>query len=125
MTWRVEPTLIDEYVPAPREAWRVVNDAGEVADDSVTEDQDTAQEMADEFNADESPHRPRRGDDVETWLKRKRDELSAAAQMDFPPNVIERYDWMARGANDLLDRYRECADYGLTLRVEDDGRGDP
>lgn len=27
--------------------------------------------------------------------------------------------------NDLLARYRECADYGLTLRPEDDGKGDP
>jgi hypothetical protein len=52
MTWRVEPTLIDEYVPAPRDAFRVVNDVGEVAEDSVTEDQDTAQAMADELNAE-------------------------------------------------------------------------
>lgn len=25
----------------------------------------------------------------------------------------------------LLDRYRECSDYGLTLRPEDDELGDP
>jgi hypothetical protein len=54
MTWRVEHTIIDEYVPAPREAWHVINDAGEVADDSVTEDQDSAQAMADELNAEEN-----------------------------------------------------------------------
>lgn len=53
MTWRVEPTLIDEYVPAPREAWLVRHECGWVADDSVTEDEATAQEMADQLNAEE------------------------------------------------------------------------
>ena len=55
-------------------------------------------------------HQPRRGDDVETWLKRQRDRSGT------------RDRWLAVDA--LLDRYRECADYGLTLRPEDDEGGD-
>lgn len=70
-------------------------------------------------------HRPHRDDDVAAWLKRKRDELRAASALDFSSQEKIAYDWMARGVNDLLDRYRECADYGLTLRPEDDHRGDP
>jgi hypothetical protein len=58
-------------------------------------------------------HRPRRDDDVAAWLKRMRDA--------YPEG-----DATARFAVDrLLDRYRECADHGLTLRLEDDERGDP
>lgn len=49
-SWRVEPTLIDEYVPAARDAWHVVNGHGEVADDSVTEDYDTAVALVDALN---------------------------------------------------------------------------
>lgn len=54
-------------------------------------------------------HKPRRDDDVEVWIKRWRDTQPTS--------------WAA--IDDLLDRYRECADYGLTLRPEDDERGDP
>ncbi len=57
-------------------------------------------------------HLPQRGDDVEEWLRRMRDRL--------PPATGRRY-----AINALLDRYRECSDYGLTLRPEDDGAGDP
>jgi hypothetical protein len=61
-------------------------------------------------------HQPRRGDDVEAWIKRMRDAV---------PMGGEEEAWMAGGLDRLLDRYRKCADYGLTLRPEDDGRGDP
>ncbi len=60
----------------------------------------------------EAQHRPRRDDDVETWLKRMRDRNSSHPEY---PHAIDG----------LLDRYRECADYGLTLRPEDDSLGDP
>lgn len=59
-------------------------------------------------------HRPRRGDDVEEWLKRRRDAWNRTG---------ERPEFHA--LDSLLDRYRECADYGLTLRPEDDEQGDP
>lgn len=53
MTWKVESTIIDEYVPAARDAWSVVNELGEVADDSVFEEFEDAQAMADDLNSDE------------------------------------------------------------------------
>jgi hypothetical protein len=56
-------------------------------------------------------HRPQRDDDVAAWLKRERDR--ARGTKDYDP------------IDGLLDRYRECADYGLTLRPEDEGKGDP
>lgn len=63
------------------------------------------------------PHRPFREDDVEAWLKRMRDMQPIGVSIDDDAS------WEA--INDLLARYRECADYGLTLRPEDDGKGDP
>lgn len=55
---------------------------------------------------------PRRDDDVAKWLRRFRD---------FHPGHSERH-YVVDG---LLARYNECADYGLTLRPEDDELGDP
>jgi hypothetical protein len=49
--------------------------------------------------------RPARGDDVEAWIKRKRDEM---------PNMLDEWatlDW-------LLDMYREHADTGTPLSGE-------
>lgn len=57
--------------------------------------------------------KPRRKDDVDLWLKRMRD--GKYARSDFGYVVVNR----------LLDRYRECADYRLTLKPQDDQRGDP
>jgi hypothetical protein len=59
----------------------------------------------------ETNHYPRRDDQVAEWLKRMRDKNSYASER-FAINV-------------LLDRYRECADYGLSLSEEDDEHGDP
>jgi hypothetical protein len=78
-----------------------------------------------------SVHRPHRGDDVEAWLKRKRDELNAeierlnaARNSEAARMAVMRFS--GRDAlDDLLDRYRECSDYGLSLRAEDEGAGDP
>lgn len=56
--------------------------------------------------------RPTRGDEMELWLKRMRDKRSANG---VAYNTIDQ----------LLDRYRECSDYGLSLRPVDDERGDP
>jgi hypothetical protein len=58
-------------------------------------------------------HRPRRGDDVEVWLTRMRDRLGSQGEQQL------------RALTALLDRYRECSDYGLTLAPEDDQLGDP
>lgn len=59
-----------------------------------------------------SAHAPNRGSEVEAWLRRMRDGFA-----EYGP---------AWGAVDLLlDRYRECSDLGLTLKPEDDERGDP
>lgn len=60
----------------------------------------------------EAHHQPRRDDEVAAWFKRMRD---------FLPPDSEQYQAVDR----LLDRYRECSDYGLTLLPEDDERGDP
>lgn len=57
-------------------------------------------------------HKPARGDDFEQWLRRERDALQE--------HTIH---WMV--VDQLLDRYRERADYGLSLREEDDHKGDP
>lgn len=57
-------------------------------------------------------HQPERGDDIDAWLRRRRDLWPEGGE-----------GW--RAINGLLDRYRECSDYGLTLRAEDDERGDP
>lgn len=57
---------------------------------------------------------PTRGDDVEAWIKRCRDAWNRTGERP----EFRAIDWM-------LDRYRECADYGLSLRPEDDERGDP
>jgi hypothetical protein len=54
MTWHVEPTVIDEFVPAPRDAYHVVNERGEVADDSVSEDYDVARDLANVLNRAEA-----------------------------------------------------------------------
>lgn len=61
-------------------------------------------------------HRPHRDDDVATWLERRRDALD-------PRNATDNIAWMT--IDRLLERYCECADYGLTLRPEDDTEGDP
>jgi hypothetical protein len=52
---------------------------------------------------------PRRGDAVEAWLKRRRDE--------YAPDIQA---WHA--INNLLDEWREKSDYGLAL---DEAGGDP
>lgn len=57
--------------------------------------------------------RPVRGDVVEKWLVRQRDRWNRTG---------ERPEFQAIDA--MLDRYRECSDYGLTLRPEDDEAGD-
>lgn len=64
-------------------------------------------------------HQPQRGDDVERWLRRMRsayDPRCSASRRD-------RLGWEI--IDDLLNRYRECSDYGLTLRPDDDEAGDP
>lgn len=48
--WAVEHTVIDEGVPAPRDAWRVVNQYGEILDDSTTEDYEAAELEAECWN---------------------------------------------------------------------------
>jgi hypothetical protein len=65
-----------------------------------------------------SAHRPVRGDDVEAWIKRMRDNYNA--NQGHAPS-----DYSYRALDRLLDRYRECSDCGLTLLVEDDERGEP
>lgn len=66
-----------------------------------------------------SIHRPQRGDDVDAWLERQRDHY--AGRRAVSPLAGSR----CVVCQELLNRYRECADYGLTLRPEDDERGDP
>jgi hypothetical protein len=65
------------------------------------------------LDAPASAHLPRRDDDVARWLKRMRDAWSQGGECSE-----------SRAIDTLLDRYRECADYGLTLRPEDDEAGD-
>jgi hypothetical protein len=48
-------------------------------------------------------HRPRRGSDVEAWLKRRRDEW------------VPRGSEVHRALDGLLDEYRRRADYALPL----------
>lgn len=62
------------------------------------------------------PHAPQRGDDVEAWLRRMRNRFGGWV------TAAERERFEA--VDGLLNRYRECADYGLTLRPEDDDHGD-
>lgn len=66
---------------------------------------------------------PRRDDAIARWLKRMRDKTESL------PETTELYEHtkrVNRGAiNGLLDRYRECAAYGLSLEPEDDEKGDP
>lgn len=50
---------------------------------------------------------PERGDDVEAWLKQKRDEHAAGSIV-----------WTA--LDDLLDDYREHADTGTPLNEDDE-----
>ena len=52
----------------------------------------------------ENAHRPMRGDEVEAWIKRKRDEFSATLAY-----------WTL---DDLLDDYRLHADTGTPLSGE-------
>lgn len=59
----------------------------------------------------EIPYYPHRGDDVAEWLKRYRDRF-----------FLDGERW--RAVDQLLERYRECSDYGLTLKPEDDDKGD-
>jgi hypothetical protein len=47
-------------------------------------------------------HHPRRGDQVEAWIKARRDEWD-----------YDTHSW--RALNDLLDDYRDAADFGLSL----------
>ena len=63
---------------------------------------------------DPTVYLPHRGDDVENWLKRMRDKVQGDYSEHTAYQVIEK----------LLTRYRECSDYGLTLRPEDDSLGD-
>jgi hypothetical protein len=69
------------------------------------------------MNVDHGPskHVPRRDDDVAAWLKRMRDRWPRGTSGPGPFEAIAR----------VLDRYCECADYGLSLRPEDDEAGDP
>ncbi len=62
-------------------------------------------------------HMPQRGDDVEAWLERNRDRYSPLG------SIGSRLQRIA--IQGVLDRYRECADYGLALSIEDDEAGDP
>lgn len=52
-------------------------------------------------------HLPRRGDDVEAWLVTQRDTWNRTG---------ERPEF--RAIDGMLDRYRECADYGVALDGE-------
>lgn len=52
------------------------------------------------------PYQPKRGDDVELWLKRQRDMWNRTG---------ERPEFQA--IDTMLDRYRECADYGLSPKT--------
>lgn len=58
---------------------------------------------------------PRRGDEVEAWIKRHRDRQKVGGtgtpQWDVPYKVLD----------DLLDAYRLHADTGMPLRVVDPG----
>lgn len=55
-------------------------------------------------------HQPRRGDDVETWLKRERDK-----HVDNDGNELPYY-WPI---DDLLDDYRLHSDTGVPLLSEE------
>ena len=48
--WHVEHALIDEGVPVARDGWCVVNQYGEVLDDSLTEDYESAELECAEWN---------------------------------------------------------------------------
>ncbi|MCA1571052.1 MAG: hypothetical protein LC798_12165 [Chloroflexi bacterium] len=57
-------------------------------------------------------HHPRRDDDVAQWLTRMRDAWSQDGECSE-----------SRAIDSLLDRYRECAELGLTLAAEHDEAG--
>lgn len=57
-------------------------------------------------------HRPRRGSDVEAWLKRHRDGWLPSS-----PSGADVH----RALDGLLDEYRDRADYGLPLDAPLDG----
>lgn len=62
---------------------------------------------------------PRRDDAVARWLKRARDKQTNSERPDFPKHGMARV--MAYEVIDsLLDRYRECSDFNLSLEPEDD-----
>lgn len=86
---------------------------------SVDDADDVGEAVAAEFGCDtrDAPHRPCRDDDIAAWLKRMRD--GSDGHPGLGPGITHD------AIDGLLDRYRECADYGLTLRPEDDERGDP
>lgn len=100
-----------------------LNEAGQIVENWSRqirrEGKPAALDIADRFGAEAAidalmgPHRPCRGDDVEVWIKRMRDRID--------PNKGRAF----RAIDELLDRYRECSDYGLSLRPEDDHLGDP
>lgn len=53
-------------------------------------------------------HHPRRGDQVEAWIKQRRDDLRARTPLGaHMPGYIE--------LNDLLDEYRLASDTGQSL----------
>lgn len=58
-------------------------------------------------------HLPRRGSDVEAWLKRRRDE--------WAPNEAGVWPDAHHALDGLLDEYRRCADYGLPLNASLEG----
>ena len=66
-------------------------------------------------------YKPHRDDDVAAWLKRMRDQYQGG----WPSGVTLEQRACYEAINEMLNRYRECADYGLTLRPEDDKHGDP
>lgn len=66
------------------------------------------------------PYRPRREDAVARWLKRMRDHFGAQDRLDEVTPEAGELKWRWGTIDGLLDRYRECADFGLSLEPDDD-----
>ena len=122
---RISPLITDAMVE--RLAIHLVNKYRMMADVPPIDSLDSFEEFAKDdwrgqarklldiaFGSEIPRHQPKRGDDVEAWLQHRRNvwgNLRAHAE--------------AWAIDRLLDHYRECADYGLSLLPEDDGKGDP
>jgi hypothetical protein len=71
------------------------------------------------------PFKPRREDAVARWLKRMRDHFGAQDRLNEVTPEARELKWRWGAIDGLLDRYRECADLGLSLEPEDDEMGMP